>query len=423
MPPVALTVPVGLTDRPVECARLEWRAGDGGDPARLLERFLTGHGLPVDDLSQSRLSQSRLSSQSEAGTVVGAAVLVGAAAAALMSGAAPGAPSPAPEVPDLVAVVYTSPSATGWPPPLLGSPGALPAAACQVGGWRCTWTDAEHAAAVRAVRAEIAKGEVYQVNVVGHRSAPYRGDPAAALAAAARLPGARCAGMLTAGTGGGWAVASASPEALVTVAGGIARTRPVKGTRPATTAGRQALLASAKERAEHIMIVDLGRNDLGRLAVPGTVRVESLFELQEWCGLWQAESTVAARLRPGTGLAALLRALLPGGSVTGAPKLAAVGLAADLEPVGRGPAMGALGFVTPDRVALGLTIRTVAAAGGRLHLWAGGGVAWDSDPGAEVAEAHAKAAPLLAALTDPRPHPRPPHPPPSPPSAPFPRRS
>jgi para-aminobenzoate synthetase component 1 len=84
--------------------------------------------------------------------------------------------------------------------------------------------------------------------------------------------------------------------------------------------------------------------------------------------------------------------------VTGAPKLAAVGLAADLEPVGRGPAMGALGFISAGRVDLGLTIRTVAAAGGRLHLWAGGGVTWDSDPDAEVAEAHAKAAPLLAAL-------------------------
>jgi para-aminobenzoate synthetase component 1 len=410
-PPAPPAVPAELAGRLVECARLEWHAGDGGDPAGLLERFLTGHGLPVGDLSgppRSGPPPSRAAAGggAVAGTVAGAAVLVGAAAAAAVSGAAPGAPSPAPEVPDLVAVVYT---AAGRPPPRLApppaSPGVLPAAPCQVGGWRCTWSDAEHAAAVRAVRAEIARGEVYQVNVVGHRSAPYRGDPTAALAATGRLPGARYAGMLTARTPGDWVVASASPEALVTVAGGVARTRPVKGTRPATAEGRQALLASAKERAEHIMIVDLERNDLGRLAVPGTVRVESLFELQEWCGLWQAESTVAARLRPGTGLSALLRAVLPGGSVTGAPKLAAVGLAAQLEPVGRGPAMGALGFVTPDRVDLGLTIRTVAAARGRLHLWAGGGVTWDSDPAAEVAEAHAKAAPLLAALASGRPSP------------------
>jgi para-aminobenzoate synthetase component 1 len=205
--------------------------------------------------------------------------------------------------------------------------------------------------------------------------------------------------MTGAGGAAGWAVASASPESLVTVAGGAARTRPVKGTRPATPDGRRALLGSAKERAEHIMIVDLERNDLGRLAVPGTVRVESLFALRAWCGLWQAESTVAARLRPGTGLARLLRALLPGGSVTGAPKLAAVSLAAAAEPVGRGPAMGAFGFVGPDRVDLGLSIRTVAAAAGRLHMWAGGGVTWGSDPATEVAEAHAKAAPLVRTLT------------------------
>ena len=276
-----------------------------------------------------------------------------------------------------------------------------------MGGWARSWTDAEHAAAVRAVRAAIAAGEVYQVNVVGHRSAPYAGDPAAALAAVAALPGATYGG----GLGGpGWAVATASPECLLSVGRGVARTRPVKGTRPATAAGRAGLLASAKERAEHVMIVDLARNDLGRLAVAGTVRVEELFGLREWCGLWQAESCVAAVLRPGTGIAALLAAVLPGGSVTGAPKLAATALAAGLEPVGRGPAMGALGTLTADRLELGLTIRTVAADGDRLHLWAGGGITWGSDPAAEVAEAHAKAAPVLAAVDAAQRRPSPPIP-------------
>jgi para-aminobenzoate synthetase component 1 len=388
--PPAPGVPAALAGRLVERDRLQWYAADTAesvDPAGLLEDFLVGHGLPVRDLSGAARDPGRGEG------AAGAAVLVGAAAAARMAGAATGAGSPVPEVPDLVAVVY---DAAGEPAPAAG--GAGWEAGGQAGDWTCSWTDAEHAAAVRAVRAAIAAGEVYQVNVVGHRSAPYRGDPTAALAAVAGLPGASYRGMLSAGRGGDWAVASASPESLVVVADGVARTRPVKGTRPATAAGRLALLGSPKERAEHIMIVDLERNDLGRLAVPGTVRVESLFGLREWCGLWQAESTVAARLRPGTGLAALLSALLPGGSVTGAPKLAAVSLAAAVEPVGRGPAMGAFGFVGPGRVDLGLTIRTVAAAGGRLHLWAGGGVTWGSDPAAEVAEAHAKAAPLLRAL-------------------------
>jgi para-aminobenzoate synthetase component I len=320
------------------------------------------------------------------GAASGAVVLVGAAAGAVMAGAPIGAPSPIPTVPDLAAVVY-DPADRPEPP--------RPPAGVQVGGWTSSWTDSEHAAAVAAVRAAIAQGDVYQVNLVGHRSAPYQGDADAALTAVTRLPGARHGGMLS---GPGWAVASASPELLVSVTGGVARTRPVKGTRPATAAGRCELLASTKERAEHIMIVDLERNDLGRLAVPGTVRVESLFALREWSGLWQAESSVSATLQPGTGLADLLRAMLPGGSVTGAPKLAAVGLAAALEPVGRGPSMGALGVVTADRIDLGLTIRTVAADSERLHLWAGGGVTWGSDPVAEVAEAHAKAAPILAAI-------------------------
>jgi para-aminobenzoate synthetase component I len=374
--------PATLRGRLVERDRVEWWLADGGDPSALLQDFLTAHGLPVDDLARPAGTARRRSRPA-----AGAAVLVGADAAAAMAGARRGAASPVPAVPDLVAVAYNAADHPRAP---------LPYHAATVGEWAPSWTDAEHAAAVRTVRAAIAAGEVYQVNVVGHRSAGYAGDPGAALAAVTSLPGAGYGGVLA---GAGWAVGSASPERLVTVSAGTARTHPVKGTRPATAAGRRALLASPKERAEHIMIVDLERNDLGRVARPGTVRVESLFELREWAGLWQAESVVAARLRPGVGLGELLRALLPGGSVTGAPKLAAIALAADLEPVGRGPSMGALGFVTADRVDLGLTIRTVAADADRLHLWAGGGVTWGSDPDLEVAEAHAKAAPIVEAVS------------------------
>ena len=146
------------------------------------------------------------------------------------------------------------------------------------------------------------------------------------------------------------------------------------------------------------MIVDLERNDLARVARTGSVQVERLFELTEWSGLWQAGSTVSAELRPDVGVLELLRALLPGGSVTGAPKRAACALLAGLEPVGRGPAMGAFGLVHPGGLDLGLTIRTVAADADRVHLWAGGGITWGSDPDAEVAEAHAKAGPVLRVL-------------------------
>src|SRR6185295_12975451 len=134
-----------------------------------------------------------------------------------------------------------------------------------LGPWTPSWTRAEHAAAVEAVRAAIGRGDVYQVNVVGHAKAPYAGDPMPALHRVAALPGARYGGVLA---GDGWALATASPETLVEVRDGLLITRPIKGTRPATDAGRKDLLDSAKERAEHIMIVDLERNDLARL--PGT---------------------------------------------------------------------------------------------------------------------------------------------------------
>jgi para-aminobenzoate synthetase component I len=264
-----------------------------------------------------------------------------------------------------------------------------------IGEWTPSWSRAEHAHAVEAVRAAIGRGDVYQTNVVGHARAAYTGDPSAALRRVAALPGARYGGVLG---GDGWAIATASPETLVEVRAGRVTTRPIKGTRPATAAGRRELLASAKERAEHVMIVDLARNDLARLPGLGPVRVDELFAVRRWVDLWQAESVVSAPLTGDLDLAALLRAVCPGGSVTGAPKLAALEQIARLEPVGRGVGMGALGWVGPDHLDLGLTIRTVAADGTHLHSWAGGGITWDSDPAAEVAEAAAKAAPIRTAL-------------------------
>jgi para-aminobenzoate synthetase component I len=375
-----------------EIDRWEWFAGDPGDPTDRLEEFLAGFGLPVRDLA-APVGQGRHPVGRGAHRVCGAAVLVSAQISAALAGAACPA-SPAPAVPDVVAVVYA-------PDHRRRSPPAQASAATAVGPWQPTWTPAEHAAAVSAVQRAIGCGDVYQVNLVGHAAAAYTGDPVPAFNRVAGLAGARYGGVLR---GSGWAVASASPETLVEVTGGsedtgaVVRTRPIKGTRPATRTGREQLLASPKERAEHIMIVDLERNDLGRIARTGTVRVERLYDLVRWAGLWQAESQIAADLVPGIGLAALLRASCPGGSVTGAPKLAALDVIAALEPVGRGPAMGALGWVGPDGVDLGLTIRTVAADADRFHLWAGGGITWSSAPDAEVAEAAAKAAPIRAAL-------------------------
>ncbi|HEX5740700.1 MAG TPA: chorismate-binding protein [Pilimelia sp.] len=406
------TEPVPLPGAPghlvlAECARWQWRVGEPGDPLRLLEQFLGDLGLPVGDLAAGSTGRGR-------GPVVGAAVHVSAAAAAAAAGAPRGPASPTPAVPDVVAVAYVDVAAAGSArrrPAPGGSAGRLRQPwqrhegsgesdtgrprPWRLGEWRPSWSPAAHAGAVRRLRAAIAAGDVYQANLVGHARARYRGDPLPALARVARLPGARYGGLLT---GAGWALGCGSPETLVEVRAGVARTRPIKGTRPATAQGRAALRGSAKEHAEHIMIVDLVRNDLALVARTGGVRVESLYAVRRWCDLWQAESVVSAALADGVGLATLLGALAPGGSVTGAPKLAALRHIAALEPVGRGPSMGALGWVGRDHVDLGLTIRTAAADATQLHLWAGGGITWGSDPEAEVAEAAAKAAPIRAAL-------------------------
>ena len=271
----------------------------------------------------------------------------------------------------------------------------------QVGRWRRTWNEADHAGAVEAVRAAIARGDVYQVNLVQHLSAPFAGSP---LALAARLapltqPNDAPLGDSTWRVleGNGWAIVSASPELFLSRRGRRLQTRPIKGTRP--LGDRAELLSSAKDAAEHVMIVDLERNDLSRVCVPGSIRWPELMGAEPLAGVEHLVSTVEGELRPGIGLAEILRATFPGGSITGAPKIAAVDLIASLEPVGRGASMGALGRVHGNGdFELALTIRTFAIAQGRIHLWVGGGIVWDSDPREEVAESLVKAAPLLEAI-------------------------
>ena len=367
--------------------RWEWRWAPGAQaPFEQVERFLAGHGLPVLEVT------------SPPGAAVGSGS--GAAGAALLIGggwpvAAHGGPgSPCPAVPDVVVIVYDA-----------ADSGPRPAQApdrSTVAQWSPGWAPDRHRRAVEDVRSAIARGDVYQANVVGHRSGRLDGTPEGVAVALAAVPDAPYAGSIQ---GDGWAVHSASPELFLEVAGGVATTRPIKGTAVrrsdpvADDAAREHLCRSAKDRAEHVMIVDLERNDLGRVARIGGVEVTDLYAVRPLAGLWHAESSVTARLRDGVGLAELLTATFPGGSVTGAPKLAALDRIAAVEPVGRGPSMGAMGWLGVDgHLVLGLTIRTVAVAEGTVHLWTGGGVTWSSSAPAEVAEAEAKAAPLVGAL-------------------------
>jgi para-aminobenzoate synthetase component 1 len=263
--------------------------------------------------------------------------------------------------------------------------------------WEATWTGGEYENAVERVRAAIARGDVYQVNVVQHLSARCPGDPVANGRALARAFAPLRPLRREPFAGPGWSVVSASPELFLARRGRRMWTMPIKGTRPLGES--EELRASAKDAAEHVMIVDLERNDLSRVCEAGTVRWPDLMSTHELAGVEHMVSTVEGTLREGVGLADLLEATFPGGSVTGAPKIAAVDLIAELEPVGRGPAMGGLGRVRGNGdFDLALTIRTLALAEGEIHLWVGGGVVWDSDPASEVEESWTKARPLLDAI-------------------------
>ena len=291
-----------------------------------------------------------------------------------------------------------------WPAPL--EPCRLPAVAARVrpegarvestqmsyrlGEWEQTWTAEEHAAAVEEVRAAIRRGDVYQVNLVQHLAAPFRGDPRGLVTALEPLRPLHPRPL----AGEGWTIVSASPELFLGRRGDRLWCKPIKGTRPL---GED--VDDSKDAAEHVMIVDLERNDLSRVCEIGSIRWPSLMAQHELAGVTHLVSTVEGRLRPAVGLAEILRATFPGGSVTGAPKIAAVDHIARLEPVGRGASMGALGTVYPNGdFELALTIRTFAVAAGRIHLWVGGGIVWDSEPDAEIEESWVKARPLLAAV-------------------------
>jgi para-aminobenzoate synthetase component 1 len=259
-----------------------------------------------------------------------------------------------------------------------------------IGDWRRTWTDAEYELAVDAVRAAIAEGDVYQVNLVQHLSADFEGDPVGLAHALAPLRPLEPLPL----EGDGWTIVSASPELLLSRRGGTVRTSPIKGTRPAGVP-----VESAKDAAEHVMIVDLERNDLSRVCVPGSVHWPELLAEHQLAGVSHLVATVEGDLRDGVTLTELLDAMLPGGSVTGCPKIAALDAIAALEPVGRGASMGALGRIHPNGdLDLALTIRTFAVAAGQIHLWVGGGIVWDSDPAGEVEESWVKARPLLDAI-------------------------
>jgi para-aminobenzoate synthetase component 1 len=204
---------------------------------------------------------------------------------------------------------------------------------------------------------------------------------------------------------GDFVIASASPERFLRVEGGEVETRPIKGTRPrgATPEEDRALaeelLHSAKDRAENVMIIDLLRNDLGRVCAFGSVRVPAVCRLESYRTVHHLVSEVRGRLRPGLGPVDPLRAAFPGGSVTGAPKVRAMEIIAELEPTARGPYCGSLGYLGFDgTMDTNILIRTFTVGGGWVQFPIGGGIVADSTPEEEYAETLHKAEGLLRAL-------------------------
>jgi para-aminobenzoate synthetase component 1 len=258
--------------------------------------------------------------------------------------------------------------------------------------WTSSLSEMQFMDGVRSIRASIAAGDVYQVNLTRRLCAPMPpgGDVAALGAALAegnpapysavvRIPAAGCH------------VASASPERFLSRDGDVVESRPIKGTAPGPTG------LTGKDRAENVMIVDLVRNDLGRVCDFGSVEVPALLSLEHHPGLVHLVSTVRGRLRAGCGWVDAITATFPPGSVTGAPKLAALEQIAALEPVSRGVYCGAVGWVDADRKQgdLNVAIRTFWVEDDHLHFGTGGGITWDSDPADEWEETELKARQLL----------------------------
>jgi para-aminobenzoate synthetase / 4-amino-4-deoxychorismate lyase len=285
---------------------------------------------------------------------------------------------------------------------LYDSPERIPAprAATRVAPpqWVCETDEAMHAAAHAQIRETIAAGGVYQVNLTTRFRARWSGDGLALLLGMhARQRGGYTAWL----DFGRWAIACASPELFVSRRGDVAVARPMKGT---AARGRweaedrmlaEELSRSEKEQAENVMIVDLIRNDLGRVAVPGTVRVPKLYEVERYPSVWQLTSTVEADLRPGTSTADLIAALFPCGSITGAPKIAATRMIATLEQSPRGVYCGIVGHIAPSgdaTFAVAIRTATIDREAETIEYGSGGGITWDSVAGAEHAELIAKAA-------------------------------
>ncbi len=281
------------------------------------------------------------------------------------------------------------------PPPPPPSPTGL--------GWRSNVSRDRYEAMVATAREHILAGDAFQVVPSQRFRKPLAARPFDVYRCLRGINPSPY--MYHLALGEGRYVVGTSPELLVKVEGDRVAVRPLAGTRPRGV-GRaedaeleRELLADEKERAEHVMLVDLGRNDVGRVAVPGSVRVERLMEVERYSHVMHISSTVSGRLAPGCSSLDALRAAFPAGTVSGAPKIRAMEIIASLEPERRGCYAGALGYVAfGGDLDMAITLRTIVIAEGMAYVQVGAGVVADSDPGREYEETMAKARAMFAAV-------------------------
>jgi para-aminobenzoate synthetase component 1 len=286
--------------------------------------------------------------------------------------------------------------------PAEAEPSAAAVGRAGCGGWESNFSRADYLGAVRRTIDYIAAGDIFQANISQRLSSEIATSPWTLYRRLRAINPAPFAAYLDCGDP---IIVSASPERFLRVTGRRVETRPIKGTRPR---GRtpfddrrlaSELLASAKDRAEHVMIVDLERNDLGRVCKYGSVRVSELAALETYATVFHLTSTVNGRLLPGKTPVDLLRASFPGGSITGAPKVRAMEIIDELEPTTRGVYTGGIGYLSfTGDVDLNIVIRTFVITGGRAYFQVGGGIVADSDPEAEYQETLDKAKALIEAL-------------------------
>ncbi len=272
----------------------------------------------------------------------------------------------------------------------------------QVGDIESNFSREVYLERVGKMREYIREGEIYQANLSQRFRASFQGSGAALYRRLREVNPAPYAAYLNFGDE---EILSSSPERFLRLDDGVVNTRPIKGTRPRGAnvqeeeSFREELAASEKDRAELLMIVDLERNDLGRVCKPGTISVKTLFGLETYASVIHQTATVEGRLEEGRDAIDCIEAMFPGGSITGAPKIRAMEVIDELETENRGVYTGAIGYIGFDgRADFNIAIRTMRISDGELSFNVGGGIVWDSDPKSEYEETLHKARSLFEAL-------------------------